>query len=682
MSDNDTRSKHALLIGINEYKYLSAKSQLKGCVNDARLMESVLVEQFGFERKNIRMLTDGQATRDGILAGLEGLTNSVVEDDIAVVFYAGHGSEIKDLEGDEADGYDSTVMPHDAVRPPKDAKNPPPNVDITDDEINIWLQGICAKTANVTLIFDCCHSGTISRDDLGFQARQVDADERSAETLGRVPVGLATRGTASAGCSGWLPTSHRYVLIAGCRDIETAKKYKPSGTNIKHGIMTYFLCEELRRAKSGSTYRDVFERAKARVVGRIPDQHPQMEGTGDREIFGIHDITPMKYLLVSERSGSSVSIAGGSMQFVLPGSEWTIYPSGTKSESDTPIGRIRIENVSATSSKGVVVEESSDGAIVSGCRATVEDGAAGLQRLRVLVAENDDFDDAISELRAELADSGLLELVDEGETFDLCIFAIDRRTDDGVEKTPVGHIKHLDAPSWVTVDPTGRVSLPIHPIASGRTVEAMLANAERVAKYRRVLDLSPGADDPLRGKIEATLKRKDANGEWQAVLPDPADGAISFVDGEPLRLDLTNHHNEYLHVYVLSLSMVYEIGSLYPFPAGAEEPLKPGHTLPDVRKRLEWGIDEAYPFGADPADPVGMSGTDVIKVIASVEPTDLSSLTQEGVRDDRNSGKSSALTDLIDHVGSGYRGFRTAQPVQTWTSFNIPVRVDPPPARS
>ena len=64
-----------------------------------------------------------------------------------------------------------------------------------------------------------------------------------------------------------MPLADKYVLIAGCRDEEKSFEYKPPEGDGKlvHGALTYFLSQELRRATPGTSYRDVFERAAARV---------------------------------------------------------------------------------------------------------------------------------------------------------------------------------------------------------------------------------------------------------------------------------------------------------------------------------------------------------------------------------------------------------------------------------
>ena len=105
--------KRALLIGINAYPHVPP---LSGCVNDVRLMHSVLVDTFGFPPDHITLLADEQATRAGILAAFDALVAATGPDDIVVIHYAGHGSQMADREGDEPSGFDSTIVPFDAAR--------------------------------------------------------------------------------------------------------------------------------------------------------------------------------------------------------------------------------------------------------------------------------------------------------------------------------------------------------------------------------------------------------------------------------------------------------------------------------------------------------------------------------------------------------------------------------------
>lgn len=62
-----TPRKLALLVEINDYNF----SPLRGCVNDVRLQQELLIHRFGFNPKDILILADNQATRSGILTAFE-----------------------------------------------------------------------------------------------------------------------------------------------------------------------------------------------------------------------------------------------------------------------------------------------------------------------------------------------------------------------------------------------------------------------------------------------------------------------------------------------------------------------------------------------------------------------------------------------------------------------------------
>ena len=120
--------RRALLIGIN---YPGTRCALKGCVNDATRMRDYL-RSCGFDDKRIRLLRDdakgrrasssslhestGLPTRSNILEGLRWLVSSAKRGDCLFFYYSGHGGQVRDTSGDEADGYDETIIPCDHKR--------------------------------------------------------------------------------------------------------------------------------------------------------------------------------------------------------------------------------------------------------------------------------------------------------------------------------------------------------------------------------------------------------------------------------------------------------------------------------------------------------------------------------------------------------------------------------------
>ena len=164
----------ALLIGINVYPYLPEKSQLRGSRPDALAMKEFLVEHWGFSTSDVRTLLDRQATKKAILDGLYNwLPRVTAPGDRIVVFFSGHGTQVPDTNGDEADGRDEAWSPSDS----KSGRENFVNSKVTDDQIAAAFRRLSGR--EVLLISDSCHSGTLARGSVFETSPEaVDARER------------------------------------------------------------------------------------------------------------------------------------------------------------------------------------------------------------------------------------------------------------------------------------------------------------------------------------------------------------------------------------------------------------------------------------------------------------------------------------------------------------------------
>jgi metacaspase-1 len=156
----------ALLVGVNYSRTRGARA-LTGCVNDTQLMYRLLTEKFGFGDDGIWVMTDEpvevgpsvrrfQPTRNNIMNGMRWLVHSASPGDSLFFFFGGHGSQVRDVSGDELDGWDETILPADY----------PVSGPIVDDDIHkIMVRGLC-QGAHLTAVVDACSSGTIM--DLPF----------------------------------------------------------------------------------------------------------------------------------------------------------------------------------------------------------------------------------------------------------------------------------------------------------------------------------------------------------------------------------------------------------------------------------------------------------------------------------------------------------------------------------
>jgi len=147
----------ALVFGIN-YQHTS-KYQLHGCINDARAVERWLQKSNLYEE--VHLYTDedddieGHTTKRGIIKLLTDLT---IDSNITRVFlyFACHGSQVKG-GADEIDGLDEVLIPRNYW----DRQDIciPSNL-ITDNELRVIL-GKFKSSVKVSILFDCCHSGSM-----------------------------------------------------------------------------------------------------------------------------------------------------------------------------------------------------------------------------------------------------------------------------------------------------------------------------------------------------------------------------------------------------------------------------------------------------------------------------------------------------------------------------------------
>jgi len=149
----------ALLVGIDQYKN-PAVPPTYGGKDDAESMHRLALSRGWFRSDEIRTLIGPEATAANIKKEfVSWLINESAPGDQILFFYSGHGTQVVDeIDGDERDGdqRDEAIAPYDAFG--KDGRLF--NV-ITDDEFNQWIGKLSGRS--VVLIFDSCHSGTVTR---------------------------------------------------------------------------------------------------------------------------------------------------------------------------------------------------------------------------------------------------------------------------------------------------------------------------------------------------------------------------------------------------------------------------------------------------------------------------------------------------------------------------------------
>jgi len=168
--DSMSGTKRAIMIGIN---YVGQQGELSGCHTDVKNMRKYLVEVYGFKKSDIIVLMDDgihhNPTKHNIMKAYRKIVRDSLPGDTVFLHFSGHGGRQVDLNGDEDDGYDETLIPVDFQEAGQ----------IVDDDLWVELVKAMPQRVLVTSLMDCCHSGTVL--DLPYQ---YAADEDNVVSSG------------------------------------------------------------------------------------------------------------------------------------------------------------------------------------------------------------------------------------------------------------------------------------------------------------------------------------------------------------------------------------------------------------------------------------------------------------------------------------------------------------------
>ncbi|PYT03456.1 MAG: hypothetical protein DMF60_18325 [Acidobacteria bacterium] len=286
-------TRRALLVGINEYvaagqsssdeepaagahATASAKIQrsgfnnLDGAVNDAKLMNELLKVRFGFSSSNVVFLRDRQATRSRILQEFQKhLIDAAAAGDVSLFYYAGHGSQVKNLASEEADQLDETLVPADALAGARD---------IRDKEMASLYRAAAKKGILLTVVLDSCHSGGMSRGvwNQSGKTRYVPPDPRPVSdpdrdpATGKKPPDAASMGVLFLKAAREDQPSRETVIIErGANGV---------ATEVKHGAFTAALARVFQSPMADQSVEQICERVQAMLASEGQVQVPICAG--------------------------------------------------------------------------------------------------------------------------------------------------------------------------------------------------------------------------------------------------------------------------------------------------------------------------------------------------------------------------------------------------------------------
>jgi len=235
----------ALLVGINYNN--NPDATLNGCYNDVVNVSQYLRSVLAYPASAVNVLTDGNRgaagagtasavppTRQNIIAGMTALVSGMVAGDEAVFHFSGHGSLVRDTNGDEATGLDSCLCPLDYNAPASAGGGI-----ITDDEIRELLVNKVPRGARLYVILDCCHNGT----GCDVRYKYEDFSILLRPPSGRNPAVWRTQQKAFVQAK-YTDTVGEVFMISGSRDEQTSADAYIN--NAFAGALTYAVFSILR----------------------------------------------------------------------------------------------------------------------------------------------------------------------------------------------------------------------------------------------------------------------------------------------------------------------------------------------------------------------------------------------------------------------------------------------------
>ena len=265
--------KKALCIGIN---YEGTSSELSGCINDAHNWAAALSAR-GYHAYT---LIEKQATRAVVLSLVGSIISESHRGDSLVITFSGHGTQVPDENGDEADGMDEANCCHDCFDGGL----------ILDDE---WWRLFRSKAPGVQIAFisDSCHSGTVARKIRATIPGDVEAKKKFIHyrmlKAGSWKVGGDTRDPQAPRLfeeGGWLKDAEGaarvpwpVLLMSGCQDNEYSYDAVIGGQPC--GAFTHAALAALKRMPAGATFNDWFLAIRMKLPSRQWPQTPRLIGS-------------------------------------------------------------------------------------------------------------------------------------------------------------------------------------------------------------------------------------------------------------------------------------------------------------------------------------------------------------------------------------------------------------------
>lgn len=655
--------KRALLVGCT--KYPDKSMELVGPGNDVVLMRELLTSRFGFNDKNIIVLSEAggkidlRPTRANIVREFERLIATAKRGDQLVISLAGHGSQQVDDNADdpddnETDGLDEVFCPADVSSLVTDDSGIIRNA-IVDDEIRKWLHAIRSKGASVWIIIDSCHSGTMIRGNNTEVVRRIfpeqlvpperlkEAAQRAAKkqesTRGKGPVSESLGFAPQAGAG---ELGDVVAIYAAQSSEPTVERPMPYGSpDAKYyGLLTFTMNQILTQASAPMTYAELAQRIQAQYVswGRTGPT-PLIEGSGcHREVLGVRQWPERSRFTVTRRAEGGWKLNAGQLHGLSHGTVLAVYPPAGQANSDQAAGAVKIVAANAFDSTVEPCEFEKmplNSKLPEGGRCEVVLKDFGLRKLRLAVVA-DDVSESTRKVSQQIETKLKALAAQPNSLFDVVASNSDVDWFVRVEKAQADLVP---AQGWAS-NADSKLVQKFGPVPTGEGMAEWLTdNLQRIVRAKHLLSLASSGTEKARGDsdvaVEVELLRfKDENDKEGEVVRWETSG-LQLQSGDLVAFRVHNRGRTAVDVTLLFVDSEFGISAVFPDPQTATD------------NRLLANKSLKTPKFHVTADTLGLEHVTTLAVKASGQPLDFTFLAQPRLERSRGPDLDSPLGQLL-----------------------------------
>lgn len=305
--------KHGLVIAIGDYSEESLWPDISSS-NDIPHITTA-IKMIGFKNEKIRILVNGDATKAAIVAAFKELEENVQPGDMVYIHYSGHGQQIVDDNGDELDGLDEAIVPHDSPLFFEEGIYEGEQL-IRDDligELTLAIRMKLGQKGQLILVMDSCHSGSGTRGlgkARGTGEIMAPLDFKPNIQEEDIDMGIIVSDTKAS------PMASFFGASANELNYETIDdQSNPVGS------LSYAFASTLAKMNKNYSASELFERVKLKMKHLAPNQNPKMEASEDMFLFGEGNPTQeLLYPIKEVISSTELVIGVGTITEVYEGS--------------------------------------------------------------------------------------------------------------------------------------------------------------------------------------------------------------------------------------------------------------------------------------------------------------------------------------------------------------------------